>query len=91
MPISGEIFILVKQFRAALCLTLSAALLIPYIPVSAAETKTVELVAVGDDLIHTPIYKSCKTRKGYTGYRRNYWHTQVLEPKISKYKSPRYP
>ena len=53
------------KFRTTLCLTLSAALLLPYIPVSAAETKTVELVAVGDDLIHSPIYKSCKTRKGY--------------------------
>lgn len=51
--------------RAVLFLALSAVLLIPNARVAAAETKTVELVAVGDDLIHTSVYKSCRTRKGY--------------------------
>lgn len=46
-------------------LALSAALLIPDIPVSAGETRTVDLAAVGDDLIHSPIYKACKTHRGY--------------------------
>lgn len=53
------------KFQMAVFLTLSAALLIPGIHVSAADTKTVELTAVGDDLIHSPIYKACKTKKGY--------------------------
>lgn len=53
------------RLQAALFLALSAALLIPCIQVSAEETRTVEMTAVGDDLIHSPIYKACKTRKGY--------------------------
>lgn len=48
-----------------LCLALSFTLLFPDIQVSAADTQTVDLVAVGDDLIHSPIYKACKTGKGY--------------------------
>lgn len=56
---------LTLKFQAALCIALSASLLIPNIQIAAAEPKTVDLIAVGDDLIHSPIYKSCKTRKGY--------------------------
>lgn len=48
---------------------LFAILLIPDMQTLAAEhtsgTSTVNLVAVGDDLIHTSIYKACKTKKGY--------------------------
>jgi poly-gamma-glutamate synthesis protein (capsule biosynthesis protein) len=44
--------------------------LIPSVRIQAAETensdtKTVNLIAVGDDLIHTSVYKACKTKKGY--------------------------
>lgn len=53
------------KIQMAVSLTLSAALLTPGIQVSAAGTKTVELTAVGDDLIHSPIYKACKTKQGY--------------------------
>lgn len=53
------------KLSLSLCLTLSFTLLIPDIQVSAAETKTVDLIAVGDDLIHSPIYKACKAQKGY--------------------------
>ena len=53
------------KIQVAVSLTLSAALLTPGIQVSAAGTKTVELTAVGDDLIHSPIYKACKTKQGY--------------------------
>lgn len=31
----------------------------------AQETSSVDLIAVGDDLIHTTVYKACKTSKGY--------------------------
>ena len=55
----------ILRFQAILFLVLFAVLLIPNVRVSAAETKTVELVAVGDDLIHTSVYRACKTRKGY--------------------------
>lgn len=53
------------KLSLTLCLALSFTLLIPDIPVSAAGTRTVDLIAVGDDLIHSPVYKACKTRKGY--------------------------
>lgn len=53
------------RLYVALFLVLSAVFLIPGVQVSATEVQTVELTAVGDDLIHSPIYKACKTRKGY--------------------------
>lgn len=31
----------------------------------ASQTRTVKLVAVGDDLLHTSVYQSCKTSHGY--------------------------
>ena len=33
--------------------------------VKTLETRRVTMVAVGDDLLHSPVYKSCKTSKGY--------------------------
>lgn len=70
---------LFKKHAPRLMAVLFAALLLPGIRASAAEasgtaqnkniaenkSKTVDLIAVGDDLIHTSIYKSCKTGKGY--------------------------
>ena len=55
---TSRIFVLLLCFLLSIC----------DINVTAADkddVKTVDLVAVGDDLIHTQIYKSCKTKKGY--------------------------
>ncbi|HCT90106.1 MAG TPA: poly-gamma-glutamate biosynthesis protein [Lachnospiraceae bacterium] len=52
-------------FWAGLFLAIFSVLLISTVRVSAADTRTVDLVAVGDDLIHSSIYKACKTRSGY--------------------------
>ena len=49
-------------------LLLVAVLFVPNLAADAKEntaSQTVDLVAVGDDLIHTSVYKACKTKKGY--------------------------
>lgn len=58
------------QKRAGIfILLLFIILFLPILPADAAEkavsSQTVDLVAVGDDLIHTSVYKACKTKNGY--------------------------